>query len=141
VARQTNSKARSVEKSGQAFVFPFQYMSGSLPTKIEPRNSVAFHYDLSRLGAPPTLACFLATSADGRNWYAPLRGDSEPVVIADWPEDVAHLALLMVTGPGWPMPPPRLIFELLDLPLFDSETLSDVRIMRSTTQLHYEATF
>jgi hypothetical protein len=55
-----------------------------------------------------------------------LLGDSEPVVIADWPEDIAHMALLMVTGPGWRMPSPRLRFELLDLPLFDSETLSDV---------------
>jgi hypothetical protein len=55
-----------------------------------------------------------------------LRCDWEPVVIADWPEDIAHMALLMVTGPGWRMPSPRLSFELLDLPLFDSETLSDL---------------
>jgi hypothetical protein len=55
-----------------------------------------------------------------------LREDAEPVVIADWPEDIAHLALLMVTGPGWRMPSPRLKFELLDLPLFDSEALSDL---------------
>jgi hypothetical protein len=55
-----------------------------------------------------------------------LRDDPEPVVIADWPEDIAHLALLMVTGPGWRMPSPRLIIELLDLPLFDSQTLSHV---------------
>jgi len=55
-----------------------------------------------------------------------LRGDEAPVVIADWPEDIAHLALLMVTGPGWRMPSERLRFDLLDLPLFDSETLSEV---------------
>jgi hypothetical protein len=55
-----------------------------------------------------------------------LRGDSEPVVVADWPEDVAHLALLMVTGPGSRTPSPRIIFELLDLPLFDSAMLSEV---------------
>lgn len=53
-----------------------------------------------------------------------LKGDPKPVVIGDWPEDIAHMALLMVTGPGFRMPSPRLIFELLDLPLFDSETLS-----------------
>jgi hypothetical protein len=46
-----------------------------------------------------------------------LQLDSEPVVTADWPEDIAHLALLMLTGPGWRMPLPRLIIELLDLPL------------------------
>ena len=55
-----------------------------------------------------------------------LRGDPEPMMTADWPEDIAHLALLMLTGPGWRMPSPRLIIELLDLPLFDSAELSGV---------------
>jgi hypothetical protein len=55
-----------------------------------------------------------------------LRADPQPVVIADWPEDIAHMALLMITGPGWRLPSPRLIFELLDLPLFDSTALSSV---------------
>jgi hypothetical protein len=55
-----------------------------------------------------------------------LAQDEEPVVIGDWPEDIAHLALLMVTGPGWRMPSPRIRFDLLDLPLFDSETASEV---------------
>jgi hypothetical protein len=55
-----------------------------------------------------------------------LRSDAEPVVIADWPEDIAHLALLMVTSPGRRMPLPRLVFELLDLPMFNSEALSEV---------------
>ncbi len=54
-----------------------------------------------------------------------LRGDAEPVVISDWPEDIAHLALLMVTSPGRRLALPRLRFELLDLPLFHSETLSE----------------
>jgi hypothetical protein len=55
-----------------------------------------------------------------------LTRDLEPVVIADWPEDIAQLALLMITGPGYRMPLPRLIFELVDLPLFDSAVLSEV---------------
>ncbi len=55
-----------------------------------------------------------------------LRGDAEPVVISDWPEDIAHLALLMVTSPGRRLPLPKLRFELLDLPLFNSEALSEV---------------
>ena len=52
--------------------------------------------------------------------------DSEPVIIASWPEDLADLVLLMVTGPGRRLAMPRLRFELLDLPLFDSEALSEV---------------
>ncbi|MCW6511763.1 hypothetical protein [Lichenifustis flavocetrariae] len=55
-----------------------------------------------------------------------LSSDPEPVVVADWPEDIAHLALLMVTGPGYRLASPRLMFELLDLPLFNSEALSEV---------------
>jgi hypothetical protein len=55
-----------------------------------------------------------------------LRDDEAPVVTGDWPEDIAHLALLMVTAPGARIPSERLVFELLDLPLFDSETLSKV---------------
>ena len=55
-----------------------------------------------------------------------LTRDSEPVVVADWPSDIAQMALLMITGPGYRMPLPRLMFELLDLPLFDSAVLSEV---------------
>ena len=54
-----------------------------------------------------------------------LRSDAEPVIVGDWPEDIAHLALLMVTGPGWRLPSTTLRFELLDLPLFDSQALSE----------------
>ena len=53
------------------------------------------------------------------------RDDPEPVITADWPEDVAHLALLMVTGPGYRMASPRMIFELLDVPMFDSSLSSE----------------
>jgi hypothetical protein len=55
-----------------------------------------------------------------------LQRDSEPLIVGDWPEDIAHLALLMVTGPGWRLPSTTLRFELLDLPLFDSQALSEV---------------
>ena len=52
--------------------------------------------------------------------------DQEPVVIASWPEDLAQLVLLMVIGPGRRLAMPRLRFELLDLPLFNSEAPSEV---------------
>lgn len=55
-----------------------------------------------------------------------LSADLEPVIISDWPEDIAQLAMLMITGRGWRLPSPRLTFELLDLPLFNSETASEV---------------
>ena len=55
-----------------------------------------------------------------------LRCDANPLVVADWPEDIAHLALLMVTGPGSRLATPTLVFELRDLPLFDAKTQSAV---------------
>jgi hypothetical protein len=54
-----------------------------------------------------------------------LGGDAEPLVVADWPEDIAHLALLMVTSLGCRLLLPKLKFELLDLPLFNSAALSE----------------
>jgi hypothetical protein len=65
-----------------------------------------------------------------------LRDDVEPVVVSDWPEDIAQLAMLMITGPGWRLPSPRLTFELLDLPLFDSETASEVPHKHAMTPSH-----
>ena len=55
-----------------------------------------------------------------------IRCDDEPRIVADWPEDIAHLALLMVTGPGHRLPTPTIVFQLLDLPLFDAATKSAV---------------
>ncbi len=52
--------------------------------------------------------------------------DTHPVIIGDWPEDIAQLMLMMMTGPGWRMPSERISIELLDLPLFDSEAMSKV---------------
>lgn len=52
------------------------------------------------------------------------KGDPEPIVVADWPEDIAYFALLLITGPGSRLPMQTVRFELLNLPLFDSPSLS-----------------
>ena len=52
------------------------------------------------------------------------KGHPEPVVVADWPEEFAHFALLLITGPGSRLPMQTVRFELLNLPLFDSTSLS-----------------
>jgi hypothetical protein len=53
-----------------------------------------------------------------------LRDARDAVIIADWPEDIAHAAGLLVTQAG-----KRLVgglrFELLDLPGFNSDRLSE----------------
>ena len=87
---------------------------------VEPTSWVANHVLPVLQKLPVTRSEMIAKLAS----Y--LRADPEPLVTADWPEDIAHMALLMITGPGWRLPSPRLIFELLDLPLFDSTVLSSV---------------
>jgi len=68
---------------------------------------------LSRLAAAQALAFFLAH-------------DPEPTIIADWPEDIAQIAMLLTTGPGVmvAIPPPR--FELVSLPGFSTAANSAV---------------
>jgi len=43
-----------------------------------------------------------------------LLDDESPVLVADWPEDIAHAARLLVTGPGQMSPVRSLRFELVD---------------------------
>jgi hypothetical protein len=87
--------------------------SSPVPWVVEHVLPVLRTQAISRSDMAAKLACYL-------------RDDPEPMVVADWPEDIAQLAMLMITGPGWRLPSPRLIFELLDLPLFDSESASAV---------------
>ncbi len=37
--------------------------------------------------------------------------DPDPYIIADWPEDIAHLTRLLITSPGFMVPLQRLKFE------------------------------
>jgi hypothetical protein len=86
----------------------------------KPQPWVAQHI-LPVLGKQPAPRCAaVATLA------AYLAADTQPVITADWPEDIAHLALLMLPMPGHRISLPRVMFELLELPLFDSQALSMV---------------
>ena len=55
-----------------------------------------------------------------------LGDDPDPVLIADWPEDIAHAAMLMVIAPGRRIALDRIRFDLLDPIGFDSAALSAV---------------
>ncbi len=54
----------------------------------------------------------LAEVADRFAQY--LIDDADPLLVADWPEDIAHAARLLVTGPGYMKPIRSLRFELVD---------------------------
>ena len=55
-----------------------------------------------------------------------LQGDAAPLLVADWPEDIAQLCMLLLTGPGTMVPVPPLSFELLPLPGFSTAANSAV---------------
>ena len=44
-----------------------------------------------------------------------LAHDEAPDIVADWPEDLAQLAMLLVTGPGTMLPVPPLSLHLIPL--------------------------
>ena len=68
---------------------------------------------LSRADAAAAVAFFLA-------------GDPEPLILADWPEDIAQFSMLLVTGPGMMVAVPPLRFQLLALAGFSTAENSKV---------------
>jgi hypothetical protein len=55
-----------------------------------------------------------------------LAGDADPLIIADWPEDIAQLSMLLVTGPGAMTDVPALRFEFRALCGFSTAANSKV---------------
>jgi hypothetical protein len=68
---------------------------------------------MSRVDAARTLAHYLA-------------GDPDPLIVADWPEDIAQLNALLVTGPGIMAELPRLRCEFIALSGFSTAANSKV---------------
>ena len=61
-----------------------------------------------------------------RHFETYLGDDPDPLLIADWPEVIAHAAMLMVIAPGRRMALDRIRFEMLDSIGFDSAAMSAV---------------
>jgi hypothetical protein len=55
-----------------------------------------------------------------------LAGDNDPLIVADWPEDVALFNALLVTGPGVMTEVPEITFRLVQLPGFSTAANSKV---------------
>lgn len=55
-----------------------------------------------------------------------LVGDGDPLILADWPEDIAQFSALLVTGPGIMAEVPRLRFEFVGLTGFSTAANSKV---------------
>jgi hypothetical protein len=83
---------------------------------VMPRlRSVPFGHDEvgSRAEASARIAQFLAD-------------DPDPLVVADWPDDIAYLCGLLTTGPGEMVPIGTMRFQLLRLPGFSTAANSAV---------------
>ncbi|WP_221791941.1 3'-5' exoribonuclease [Aquisediminimonas sediminicola] len=70
-------------------------------------------YEMSRTEAAMHIATYFA-------------GDPDPVIIADWPDDLAYFCALLVTGPGEKAPINCLRFELINGAGFSSAATSKV---------------
>ncbi len=75
-----------------------------------------------------------------------LSHDREPVIIADWPEDLAQLAMLLITGPGQMINVPALTLHFHPLQGFSTaansavphNALHDARALRDHVINHLE---
>jgi hypothetical protein len=55
-----------------------------------------------------------------------LKGDLDPVIVADWPDDIAYFCSLLITGPGDMVPIGSLKFEFVSSPGFSTAAISRV---------------
>ncbi|WEK46626.1 MAG: hypothetical protein P0Y56_16715 [Candidatus Andeanibacterium colombiense] len=60
----------------------------------------------------------LAREEVARRFADYLGDDPDPHLVADWPEDISHAALLLITGPGRMYPIRSMRFELVDPNIF-----------------------
>lgn len=75
-----------------------------------------------------------------------LEHDEAPDVVADWPEDLAQFAMLLVTGPGLMVPVPPISLHLMPLGGFSTaanslvphNALHDARALRDHVMNHLE---
>ena len=76
---------------------------------------------------PETLVSPRLSRADAARLLAHyLAGDPEPLIVADWPEDIAQFNMLLVTGPGIMAEVPPLTFRFVELSGFSTAASSAV---------------
>ncbi|HET7604557.1 MAG TPA: hypothetical protein VFK28_00625 [Sphingomicrobium sp.] len=76
---------------------------------------------------PEQLSCPRLTQADAAHALERyLRHDDEPLVVADWPEDVAQFCNLMITGPGDMIEVRHVTFRLVPMSNFSTAANSKV---------------
>ena len=95
--------------------------SGSLEQWVE-RNVVPYLDTVPESLVSPRLS--RADAARALSHY--LAGDPQPLIVADWPEDIAYLSALLVTGPGEMVEVPGLTLQFMPLAGFSTAANSKV---------------
>jgi len=76
---------------------------------------------------PEQLSCPRLSRKDGAHALERyLRHDEEPLIVADWPEDIAQFCNLMITGPGDMVEVRHVAFRLIPLSNFSTAANSKV---------------
>jgi hypothetical protein len=76
---------------------------------------------------PDRLTCPRLSRADAAQALERyLRHDEDPLIVADWPEDVAHFCNLLITGPGDMVDLRHLTFRLTPMSNFSTAVNSKV---------------
>jgi hypothetical protein len=98
-----------------------------LPLEEPPHPWVERHV-MPYLGAvPPGLSADpLPRTQAARDLAHYLRNDDSPVIVADWPDDIAYFCALLVTGPGEMVSTGALRFLFIDSPGFSTAKNSKV---------------
>ena len=100
------------------------YATLPLPEPLHPwveRNVVPY------LGSVPGGAPHLLSRREAAERLADyLIGDSDPVIVADWPDDIGYLCALLTIGPGEIAPVGALRFDLICNPGFSPAANSRV---------------
>ncbi|HVU31035.1 MAG TPA: hypothetical protein VHE36_11615 [Sphingomicrobium sp.] len=76
---------------------------------------------------PEQLSCPRLSHADAAHALERyLRHDQEPLIVADWPEDISHLCNLMIIGPGKMIDTRHVAFQLTPMSNFSTAANSKV---------------
>ena len=76
---------------------------------------------------PEQLSCPRLSREDaGKELERYLRHDEDPVIVADWPEDIAQFCNLMITGPGDMLEIRHVTFRLVPMTNFSTAANSKV---------------
>jgi len=102
------------------------YVSLPLPLPSDLHPWVAQHVIPYLRHVPPGLDYALERPHASQLLATYLAGDTDPVIVADWPEDIAHFCGLLMTGPGQMIAVRALRFELFDTTGFSSASNSRV---------------